>query len=213
MSRLAASFAKPEFVVKLLEICRNFWNNSRWSEKIVFLCGASFLAFCGGREYSISQRSALPPLFQQAPSSVQIRVHIKGAVRKPSLLILPANARVHDALKRAQGATANADLESLNLAAPLQDEQQIVVPFRGVKSLSQAQATSQTPAASTDKRIININTASAQELETLPDIGPALAARIVAERARQPFRTLQELDRVKGIGAKKLQKLAPYVTF
>jgi competence protein ComEA len=202
--------------VKLFDWCHNFWNDARLYERIVFVVGALFLLSWGGHEYSLSRQASPPPLFVPAPDDAKtIRVHIKGAVNKPSLLTLPIDARLNSAIQRAGGITKSADTTSLNLAAPLRDGQEVVVPFQGaaqssVLPLQPPHASSKTPS---DGRLINVNTASTQELEALPGVGPAIAARILEEREKQPFTNLQDLDRVKGIGPKKLQKMAAYVTF
>lgn len=211
-----------------LQQLRDFWRGALLVEKAVFIAGALLLPISVGHEYSISRQPALPPLFRQSPKLDEIktlRIHVSGAVKKPALLTLPLGARVVDAVRQA-GATSQADANALNLAAPLRDGQKIIVPTRGVPARDAvsnrvldvapsrvAKTQSDAPATQKPLRILDINTASPQELESLPGVGPAIAARIVEERAKKPFVSLQDLDRVKGIGVKKLQKIAPYVTF
>ena len=168
------------------------------------------------------------PIFREAKetdAAKLVRVHVSGEVRKPSLFTLPNGARVVDAIKKAGGATSQADINNLNLATKLQDGQKIAVPRRGqnadrvleVGNLNVENIASTNPlqngAAKRLSRVVNINSASATELETLPGVGPAIAARIVVERARKPFTSVQDVDRVNGIGPKKLQQIAPHITF
>lgn len=133
-------------------------------------------------------------------------VHVAGAVRHPGLVALPAGARVIDAITAAGGPTGSADQGAINLAARVTDGQQVVVPKRGAAPAGSAAA----PAASAP---ISLSTATAEQLETLPRIGPALAARIVAYRdAHGGFSSVDELGEVGGIGPKTLAGLKDLVT-
>lgn len=128
-----------------------------------------------------------------------ITVHVAGAVAQPGLVSLPIGARVADAVAAAGGATVDADLAALNLAAAVGDEQQVVVPREsdGAGSVG----------TETDGRV-RINLASATEIEQLPGVGPVLAARIVAHReAFGPFATVEDLLDVSGIGEAKLASM------
>jgi competence protein ComEA len=133
-------------------------------------------------------------------------VHVVGAVRHPGVFRLPAGSRARDALRRAGGAGPRADLGSVNLAALLADGEQVRVPARappGGTIATGAGAT--TPAA-----IVHLNGASADDLDSLDGIGPALAERIVAYRvAHGGFRSVDELDEVSGIGPVRLEALRP----
>lgn len=212
----------------LTHFCRGF---SRAEYVVLSLCIAA-LAYFGGR-YFASQNSPaqLPPVFVEAPQEASqlapanapvpdgIMVHVAGAVRSPGVVKLPDGARVRDALHACGGATGEGDINSINLAAKLEDGQQVVVPRRGaalvatgdgtVEHSTLGQSTPGAPAAAP----VNVNTASGAQLETLPGIGPALAARIIEARSTRPFRSLQDLDEVDGLGPKKLEKLQPHVTF
>jgi competence protein ComEA len=120
-----------------------------------------------------------------------------------------------------------ADVQVLNLAAHLQDGAQILVPLKSqtvqVASGTATTGTLSTPLQPARRRAgqqkrpaqaINVNAATAEELEALPGIGPAIAQRIVEHRAEKGrFQSLQDLDEVKGIGTKKLEQLQPYVIF
>lgn len=129
-------------------------------------------------------------------------VHVVGQVNKPGVYELPANSRVKDAIISAEGFSQKADQSSLNLARELIDGEQVVVGD-GSKPL-QLESTSK----------INLNKATAAELEKLPGIGPALAARIVDYRlANGSYRKIDDLSKVAGIGPKLLTRLKPEVTF
>ncbi|MFJ5696755.1 ComEA family DNA-binding protein [Arthrobacter sp. NPDC093139] len=161
-------------------------------------------------------------------------VHVAGAVKKAGVVRVPKGSRVHDAIAAAGGGTASADLNRLNLATVLEDGQKIYIPRHGEPgqpdALQQgapgeapadapdAAAKSGTPGAggggespATDK--INLNTASLEELGSLPRVGPVLAQRIIDWRTEQgPFKTAEELDAVDGVGPKMLETLLPLVT-
>jgi competence protein ComEA len=132
------------------------------------------------------------------PDMTTITVHVSGAVAAPGLVAVPSSSRVADAVVAAGGALPGADLGSLNLAAPLVDGQQLVVPY---------QTSVDGTAVATDGRV-RINTADAAALEGLPGVGPVLAQRIVAHRtAHGPFATVEDLLEVPGIGESKLAAL------
>lgn len=154
-------------------------------------------------------------------------VHVCGAVKNPGVYTLPSGSRIFEAIEKAGGALPGADLEALNLAAFLRDGEQIRVPLKGEaprippgrassSSLSSSTTTGPggTAAAKPAARFpLNINTASAGDLEAAPGIGPSLAARIVDYRgANGPFASLDDLLNVPGIGRKTLDKLRPYLT-
>lgn len=150
-----------------------------------------------------------------------IIVHVAGAVRRPGVQRQPAGARVIDAVRAAGGATARGDVQTLNLAQRLHDGERIVVPQRDAvvapAVVAQAQASASLTArgrAAPFTGVVNVNAATAQELESLPGVGPAIALRIVAHRSQKGrFGSLEDLDEVKGLGPKKLQALRDHVTF
>jgi competence protein ComEA len=125
---------------------------------------------------------------------------------------LPVGSRVIDAIEAAGGGTLIADFDQLNLAAKLTDGERVLVPKLG-QTLSTATGLT---GSSTDPAVagpINLNTATAAELETLPGIGPALAAAIIDERERRGgFRSVNELRDVRGIGEKRFTELRDHVT-
>lgn len=142
---------------------------------------------------------------------VAVFVHVVGAVKKPGVYELGASARVDDALKKAGGATDQAALDALNLARLVTDGEQLVVPS---KEQIAAQLTSQQGANNgAQSNLINLNTATADELETLPRVGPALAKRIIQWReAHGRFNTVDDVNSVAGIGEKMLEDLRSLVT-
>lgn len=142
-------------------------------------------------------------------------VHVAGAVRRPGVYALDGGARIQDAMRRAGGARPGADLDALNLAAKLTDGQQVLVPRRATRAGGPAAppAPAQAPrgadgATGGTRASVNINTADATQLEALDGVGPAIAAKIVAWRtANGPFRTVDDLAQVAGIGPKKLEAM------
>jgi len=131
-----------------------------------------------------------------------ITVYVTGAVAEPeSLLTLPPGSRVEAALEAAGGATRNADLTRINLAAPLRDGDQVHVP-----SVEEADTALATPSGGS---VISINDATAEELTALPGVGETLATRIVEFRAANGrFERIEDLDAVEGVGPALLTNLA-----
>lgn len=130
-----------------------------------------------------------------------MRVYVSGAVRRPDVYALPRGSIIRDALAAAGGATSDADLDCINLALEVQDQQQVYVPRRGEASPPAPGASGGASVRGTTGGKININTATAAELETLPRIGPTMAQRIVDYReANGPFKTIEDIQNVPGIG-------------
>ncbi len=141
-----------------------------------------------------------------------LRVYVSGAVHSPGVYRLPPNSIVDEALQAAGGTTEQADLRLLNLAHPLQDGDQIFVPTQGeapaIIPLSQEIQSQAGDKSSAVGHPIDLNTASATELESLPGVGPKTAQAIIEQR---PYSSVDDLLRVKGIGEKTLEKLRPYI--
>lgn len=130
----------------------------------------------------------------------QVTLHISGEVVSPGLVVVAENARVADAIAAAGGSTRAADLASINIAAPVRDGDQIVIP-----SLAEREGTAEP--LDGDGRV-RINRATAGELEKLPGVGPVLAARIAVYRDEHgPFSSVEDLLDVPGIGEGKLATL------
>jgi competence protein ComEA len=141
-------------------------------------------------------------------------VDVVGKVRRPGIVRLPAGARVVDALKAAGGARPGVGTRSLNLARPVVDGEQIVVGFHVPALGGEGGAGGFTTAPSTGASIapVNLNTATAEQLDTLPDIGPVTAQAILTWRTENgSFSSVDELLEVSGIGDATLADIAPYV--
>ena len=133
------------------------------------------------------------------PQSAEVVVHVIGSVKEPGLVRLPAGSRVDDAVKAAGGARSAKALSSVNLARQVVDGEQIVVGSAPGATAAGAGAGAGVPGAGAGG--ISINSATAAELEDLPGVGPVLAERIVQWRtANGPFRSIDELGEVSGIG-------------
>lgn len=135
-------------------------------------------------------------------------VHVVGAVHRPGLYRLRDGARIADAVARAGGATRRADLALINLAAPLADGAQVLVPRRQPPPPEGGAAAPGAPAAGP----VRLNTATLEELDELPGVGPATAQRILDYREKHgAFTTVDELDAVSGIGPARLEQLRELV--
>jgi competence protein ComEA len=151
------------------------------------------------------QRAAPP-----APPPLLV-VDVAGAVRRPGLYRLRQGSRIADALAKAGGATAKAAVEGVNLAAPLADGEQIVVPLRASGgSADAAPGAGAGPPATTGP--VSLSTASSEQLDALPGIGPVTAQKIVDYRTEHgAFQSVDELDAISGIGPAKLDQLRDLV--
>ena len=176
---------------------------------LVAVVGVGFLA---GVRHGAPAPIELPVAAQGAPLPVattqpsMLRVHLAGAVSQPGLYEIPAGFRVGDLVDAAGGLAADADDAAVNLAERLSDGQQIYVPAEG-----------ELPAAgvpgSDAAGPVDVNSATAAQLDELPGIGPSLAAAIIAFRTEHgPFATLDALEQVPGIGPSKLSRLRPHAT-
>lgn len=158
-------------------------------------------------------------VIEQTAADNEIVVYITGAVNHPGLLHLPIDARLDDALKKAE-LTPDADLESLNPAQKLKDGQKIIVSYTaqstGEDSISGNTAISGsavTTAVKGQTTRVNINKAGMNELDTIPGVGPALAQRIIDYRTQNgSFSSPEEIQNVSGIGAKTYEKMAGYIS-
>jgi competence protein ComEA len=131
-----------------------------------------------------------------APPAAEVVVHVAGLVRRPGLVRLPAGSRVADAVTAAGGVTKPRAADSVNLARLLVDGEQIVVST--TPSMPSDQVSTVNPGA---PMVLDLNTATAEALDTLPGVGPVLAARIISWRNENgPFRSVEELGEVSGIG-------------
>ena len=175
-----------------------------------FLAGLLIGLLAGGLVWLlVAPRRGIPIDLEPPPSPPPLRVHVAGAVTRPGVYMLAPGAVVSQALEAAGGALEQADLAALNLAAPLADGQQVLVPRQGEPLPTPAAAAAAAPASG----LLDVNTATAPELERLPGIGPVLAQNIVDHRERNgPFRQIEDLLAVSGIGPSRLEQLRSLAT-
>jgi competence protein ComEA len=171
-----------------------------------------------------------PVTLEPAPTQAPVVIQIIGAVVKPGVYTLQDGSRVQDAVDAAGGLLAEADSNSVNLAARLEDGQQINIPSLGGSALapmatsapfavistttvSTAEASTLTPTAASSVSLININTATLQQLDTLPSIGPVTAQSIVTYRQQHgPFQHIEDIMNVSGIGPVTFDKIQKLIT-
>ncbi len=147
-------------------------------------------------------------------TTVPLLVDVAGEVRKPGVYEFTEGDRIIDAIDAAGGATSKADLQSLNLAAPVQDGVQVLVPAKVPVSGTAPGGTAGTPGATgSTGALVNINTADATALEALPGIGEVLSQAIVDYRTQNgPFATVDDLESVSGIGPSIMEDVRDMVT-
>ena len=191
------------------------------SVAVAILCIAGLQlahALLPGTEFSISkaQTSTSEPIEDASSDAPVVEktifVHVEGAVAAPGLFELSEGSRVYDAIQAAGGFTEDARHDAVNLARVLTDGEQIIVPTIQTEGGSDdTPSTAASPGTAAGK--VNINTADAATLDTLPGIGASTAAKIVADReANGPFKTIEDLKRVSGIGDKKFTQLEGCIT-
>ena len=144
-------------------------------------------------------------------------VHVAGAVRRPGVYRLAAGARVEDAVRRAGGARPGADVNAINLAAKVADGQQVVVPARAPTapaasgsgpSADAGAAAGAAAAGPVTGAPVSLNSATAEQLDTLAGVGPATASKIIEYRTQNGgFRSVDDLAQVPGIGPKRMESL------
>ncbi|MGI8886800.1 MAG: helix-hairpin-helix domain-containing protein [Gaiellaceae bacterium] len=161
------------------------------------------------------EATATPDSIASHSGRAALVVHVVGAVRRPGLYRLREGARVADAVERAGGATHRAQLAALNLAAPLVDGIQVLVPRRVVASgVGSGEAGEDLGAATAGLGAkTSLASATAEELDELPGVGPVTAQKILDYRAEHgPFRSVDDLDAVPGIGPTRVKQLRDLVT-
>jgi competence protein ComEA len=145
------------------------------------------------------------------PTEKPIIVHITGAVPRPGVYALPQGARVQDAIAAAGGFLAEAVKTDINLAAPLEDGEKLDIPY--IDGASPILATPEEEVVVTTTELIDINTASQEELETLPGIGPTTAEKIIEYRETNgPFLNIEDIINVPGIGPGTYERIKDLIT-
>jgi competence protein ComEA len=181
---------------------------------LVAVLGGAGLWYARSLPKPVTIAESGPGAAQQVSSSaspaVTLIVDVAGAVKEPGVYEFAEGDRVIDAIERAGGSLPKAELSLLNLAAPLADGAQILVPKAGPPAMSGVPGGT-TPGSSGG--LINVNTASATELETLSGIGEVLAATIIEYRTQNgPFASVEDLMDVSGIGPATLDEIRDQVT-
>jgi competence protein ComEA len=198
---------------------------------VIILAGAGFwmlkrsnpALFLGEPDYVVGESEGNSP--SNAPTAAQkqpeIIVHVAGAVKSPGVYHLAHGERLQDAIEAAGGATQDADIHRLNLAMRVQDGQRVYVPGGSESAPPSVPAPSITDAAQlaeaspsplASDALIDLNTATSEQLQTLPRIGPVMAQRIIEYRQTHGgFTSVEDLMNVKGIGEKTFEKIRPLV--
>ena len=185
------------------------------------LLGARMLGSSGGRDAApIRVEGSAGARDGPRRSGRLLYVHVAGAVRRPGLVRVPAGARVAEALERVGGPTRRAELAGVNLAAPLEDGQQVVVPrggaaggaapgsAAGARAGAPAEAAVSPGSAAAPGSKLSLASATLDQLDALEGIGPTLARRILEFRASNGgFRSVEQLREVDGIGEKRYEAL------
>ena len=216
-----------EWLSKLREWLELYTN---WKSLGIVLVMIAVCAFFGGTVYENWQadHAGLTLVDEASPTTTaeddtkketeatavsgEVKVHGVGAVTAAGVYTLPADARVDDAV-RAAGATANADLSQLNLAQKLADGQKITVPAVGESAAPASTSSVSENTQATPDVLVNINTATAEQLQNLPNIGEVRAKAIIDYREEHGgFKAIEELQEVSGIGEKTFEHLSAYVT-
>jgi competence protein ComEA len=178
-----------------------------------------------------------PILLQPAPTKAPLAVHVIGAVPRPGLYEFAEGSRVQDAIDAAGGLLTEANADALNLAALLQDGQQLAIPYAdGREVSSQSETTVELPSSESNvppsdgssfdspsdtgssvggptTELVNINTATFDELNALPSIGPTTAQKIIDYRTENgPFSTIEDIMNVSGIGTATFEDIKDLIT-
>jgi competence protein ComEA len=209
-------------LIKLKEAIRDKYLDFDFSDeqrKGILILFAGFLAV-GGIFFALSQGRSSAPTVDSVPTLISpsvpeitevVMVDVSGRVKSPGVYSLDKGSRAIDALNIAGGANAGVDLSDINLAHVLFDGEQIIVgaPKVSYSSSGKAKAKIKIPTVSSP---INLNTATQAQLDTLPGIGPVMAARIIAYKLKNgPFLLIEDLKKVTGIGDNKFAEISKLV--
>jgi competence protein ComEA len=165
---------------------------------------------------ALDERSAPPIIIEDAAANLPVVVEVRGEVAMPGVYDLSPGARLQDAITAAGGLSKEADLSTVNLARRLRDGELVVIPALpapGSTPSAPTAAAGEATSADDSRDKININTATAEELEALPAVGEVTAARIVAYREQNgPFRSVDDLIHVQGISDRTIDEFRDLVT-
>jgi competence protein ComEA len=165
---------------------------------------------------ALDERSAPPIVIEDAAANLPLVVEVRGEVETPGVYALSPGARLQDAIAAAGGLSEDADLSMVNLARRLRDGELVVIlpiPAPGSTPVLPTQVIDDATAAEGPQVRININTATAEELEALPSIGEVIAARIIGYREQNgPFRSVDDLIHVQGISDETIDEFRDLVT-
>lgn len=148
---------------------------------------------------------------ESADENKEIMVHISGAVKNPGILKINSSKRVVDALEMAGGSTDYADLDKINLAAKLHDEEKIYIPKIGEVSNNEISSLVSS-GENNNAGKININTADSTELQKIPGVGAKTAEKIINYRSQNSFSSIDDIKNVDGIGDKKFESMKDYIS-
>lgn len=189
---------------------------------VVAVLGVGWWLLSAGFASEPATSDAVPLLAQGDKQNTAVKaepetliVHVAGSVKKPGIVTIKAGSRVDDAIKAAGGVTGKPDLSDVNLARPLVDGEQVRI---GLPPAIEPASSGSVPGVGTaggssNSGLINLNTASQVELETLPGVGPVTAQSILEWRQKnQGFHQVEDLLDVRGIGEATLERLRPLVT-
>ena len=176
------------------------------------LVAALFLAgrFLVGSGTATVEPQAAEQAAVEATPALRLVVHVVGAVRRPGLYRLTHGSRIADAVRRAGGATRRADLSLVNLAAQVSDGTQVVVPRR--EAVQAAEGKGGSAEAASPGGPVHLNTATTEQLDALPGVGPVTAQKIMDYREQHgAFSSVDDLDAIPGIGPARLEQLRALV--
>lgn len=199
----------------------NLWEKKKLiviASLIVILAGLSIWQSTPGKlEGGVMQNGE--PLAESKTKG--LTVYVSGEVKNPGMYEMPAGSRAKEAIEKAGGMTLNANVNKVNLAKKCKDGMQINVPaVSGKKAKTRvgnsqgrtsAESVSSTAAVQDNPTKVNLNSATIEELENLPGVGPATAEKIIEYRQQQRFNKIEDIMNIKGIGKAKFQKMKEYL--
>ena len=188
---------------KSIDALRLWWRDINFTKpqrRALAVVGILAVGLSGFLILKPHKAEAITPVVTSIVAPPMLVIDIQGEVKTPGVYELPINSRVNDAIKAAGGAKPNADLSFINQARLIKDGEQIYIDKKSI-------STSNIRRSSAASGIININRATAKELDKLPGIGPVIASRIVEYRKLNGFfQSIDDLKKVQGIGASTLEK-------